>query len=150
MSLSNTEFAAILGHAKRIVGDIHWDGDEDRSPSQVFRAEVESEEGWPLFIQGRYNRLAGSLTFALILRTEGRIYGLDMGKDHHNPQCDQVGEEHKHAWNEQYRDKEAYAPSDLIAPVHNPVAVWEQFCQEACIEHAGVMNRPPPEQTGMF
>ncbi|MGH8191833.1 MAG: DUF6978 family protein, partial [Rhodanobacteraceae bacterium] len=42
-----------------------------------------------------------------------RIYGLDLGKDHHNPQCNQVGEKHKHRWTDQYRDKEAYEPRDI-------------------------------------
>ncbi len=63
MPLTNAEFAVILGDAsKRIEGDIVWSEDEDRSPAQVFRAEVESTAGWPLFVQGRYNRPAGSLT----------------------------------------------------------------------------------------
>ena len=43
---------------------------------------------------------ARTLTYALILKTAGRIYGLDLGKDHHNPQCEQVGEKHKHRWSE--------------------------------------------------
>ena len=35
-------------------------------------------------VKGRYNGAAGTLTYALILKTAGRIYGLDLGKDHHN------------------------------------------------------------------
>ena len=67
--------------------------------------------------QGRYNQDARTLTYALILKTVGRIYGLDMGKDHHNPQCEQVGDTHKHRWSEQYRDKEAYVPTDVTGAV---------------------------------
>ena len=54
--------------------------------------------GWPLFVKGRYNAAAGTLNYSLILKTKGRIYALDLGKDHHNPQCHQVGEMHKHSW----------------------------------------------------
>jgi hypothetical protein len=68
-----------------------------------FRAEVTSNVGWPLFVRGSYNPLARELTYVLILKTTGRIYGLDLGKDHHNPTCQQVGEKHKHHWREQYR-----------------------------------------------
>ena len=50
--------------------------------------------GWPLFVKGRYNSAAATLSYALILKSEGRIYALDLGKDHHNPQCHQVGEKH--------------------------------------------------------
>ena len=151
MSLTNTEFASILEDAsKRIEGNIAWSDDEDHSPAHEFRAEVGSGVGWPLFIRGRYNPAAGSLTYALILKSEGRIYGLDLGKEHHNPQCNQVGEKHKHRWSERYRDKEAYAPDDITAAVSDPVAVWKQFCVEARIEHDGELNQPPPQQGEIF
>ena len=142
MPLTDAEFAALMADKKQISGNIVWGEDEGHSPARVFRAEVESAAGWLLFVQGRYNPLAGTLTYALILRTEGRIYGLCMGKDHHNPQCNQVGEKHKHRWSERYRDKEAYLPNDITASVSDPVAVWKQFCEEAGIEHDGRMNPP--------
>lgn len=142
MPLTDAEFAALMADRKQISGNIVWDKDEGHSPARVFRAEVVSAAGWPLFVQGRYNPLAGTLTYALILQTEGRIYGLCMGKDHHNPQCNQVGEKHKHRWSERYRDKEAYIPNDITASVSDPVAVWKQFCEEAGIEHDGKMNPP--------
>ena len=136
MPLTDAEFAAIMADKKQISGNIVWNEDEGHSPARVFRAKVESAAGWSLFVQGRYNPLAGTLTYALILRTEGRIYGLCMGKDHHNPQCDQVGEKHKHRWSERYRDKEAYLPNDITAAVLEPAAVWKQFCGEAGIKYS--------------
>lgn len=136
--------------SKRIDGDIDWCEDEDHSPALEFRVEVMSETGWPLFVRGSYNRLASALTYALILKTEGRIYALDLGKNHHNPQCTQVGETHKHRWTEQYRDKEAYAPDDVSAAVSDPVAVWVQFCKEAKIEHEGRLAQPAPMQEDLF
>lgn len=142
MPLTNAEFAAILEDAKRIEGDIGWSADEDRSPSLIFRAEIESAGGWPLFVQGRYNQLARTLTYALILKSEGRIYALDMGRDHHNPQCNQTGKKHMHRWSERYKDKEAQIPDEVTASVDDPVAVWRQFCREAHIQHNGIMNLP--------
>ncbi len=147
MALPDTEFEAILADAdKRIHGPIAWGEDEDHSPCVEFTARVQSDAGWPLFVKGSYNRLARTLSFALILKSEGRIYALDMGKDHHNPQCNQVGETHKHRWREQFRDKEAYAPDDITAPASDPRAVWAQFCAEAGIMHDGQLDAPPSPQ----
>ena len=143
MPLTDAEFAALLAdESKRVQGDITWKEDEDRSPAMEFRVEIESSNGWPLLLKGRYNSAAGTLTYALILKTTGRIYGLDLGKDHHNPTCEQVGEKHKHRWSERYGDKEAYVPDDVNAPVSDPVAVWREFCAEARIRHDGTMRRP--------
>lgn len=95
-------------------------------------------------------RLIPALTYVLILKTEGRIYGLDLGKDHHNPQCDPVGETHKHRWSETFRDKEAHVPKDITAPPSEPVAVWRQFCAEAELKHEGKMHHPPAMQGELF
>jgi len=145
MGLTQVEFEAILAdRSKRLDGDIQWGEDEDHSPAVCFRVEVTSAGGVPLFVCGSFNRLAKALSFALIHRSVGRIYGLDLGKDHHNPTCEYVGEKHKHRWSEPVRDKEAYVPEDITASVDDPVAVWAQFCAEAAITHGGVLNAPPP------
>jgi hypothetical protein len=151
MALTNTEFESILSDkSKRIDGEILWLEDEDHSPSVEFRAEVQSDVGWPLFVRGSYNPLIPALSYMLILKTAGRVYGLDLGKDHHNPQCQQVGEKHKHRWAEEFRDKEAYVPEDITALVSDPITAWREFCREAGIEHAGVMKQPPPAQGDFF
>jgi len=151
MSLTQNEFNAILSDVtKRVVEDISWSEDEDHSPGVEFRARVDSDAGYPLFVCGSYNAQVRALTFVLIHRVAGRIYGLDLGKEHHNPDCHNVGEKHKHSWNEPLRDKEAYVPSDITAEVDDPVAVWGQFCAEARIAHNGKMHAPPPVQKELF
>jgi hypothetical protein len=75
---------------------------------------------------------------------------LDLGKDHHNPQCQQVGECHKHNWTERFRDKEAYVPADITASPAQPVDAWHQFCAEAGIDHQGQMLAPPPSTGDLF
>lgn len=144
MGLTQAEFDAMLSDTgKCIEDDIVWLEDEDHSPSMEFRAEIHSEAGWPLFVRGSFNPLIPALSYALILKNVGRVYALDLGKDHHNPQCNQLGECHKHRWTEQFRDKEAYVPPDITASAEDPVAVWHQFCAEASISHKGVMPKPP-------
>ena len=142
-----SEFEMLIADAtKRITSDIDWSEDEDHSPTVEFRIDVESDAGYPIFVKGSYNAAALTLTYALIHRGSGRIYALDLGKDHHNPACPYVGEKHKHRWNETLRDKEASVPPDITAPVNDPVAVWKQFCQEAKIQHRGRMSPPPQQQ----
>ncbi len=144
MSLTDAEVASLLANEqKRIRNDIDWTENEDHSPAWEFRSEVESDQDWPLFVSGRYNRRAGALSYALILKTVGRIYGLDMGKG--NPQCDQVGDTHVHRWSERYGDEEAHVP-DVTASGGDPVAVWNQFCAETCIRHDGTMRSLPLDQ----
>lgn len=111
-----------------------------------FRVDVYSDSGWPLVVCGSFNGLARTLTYAVIHRGVGRVYALDLGKDHRNPSGELVGEKHKHRWTEQYRDKEAYVPDDITATVDEPVDVWKQFCFEAGINHLGVLKPPPPVQ----
>ena len=145
------EFNLLITDAtKRIAADISWSEDEDHSPTVEFRVEVESDAGYPIFMRGSYNAAALTLTYALIHRGSGRIYALDLGEDHHNPDCHYVGEKHKHRWNESVRDKEAYVPPDITAPVNDPVAVWKQFCEEAKIQHAGRMQPPPQQQLDLI
>ena len=149
--MTQAEFEAILADTtKRITGDIAWAEDEDHSPAVEFRAEVASQPGYPLFVRGSYNAEAQTLTFAVINRAVGRICGLDLGKEHHNPDCLLVGEKHKHLWRESVRDKEAYVPSDIAAAVGDPVAVWQEFCREARIEHDGVLQSPPARRKELF
>lgn len=146
--MNQTEFETlILDESKHIDSDITWSDDEDHSPSVEFRVEVKSAAGYPIFVKGSYNALAETLGFTLIHRGSGRIYALDMGKDHHNPCCNFVGELHKHRWSEVLRDKEAYVPEDITFPATHPVEVWKQFCQETRITHNGTMGTPPPIQT---
>lgn len=147
MAITNAEFEAMLADPdKRVAGDLVWRDDEDHSPAVEFRAPVISGAGYPLFVVGRLNRLSGTLSFMLIHRSAGRVYGLDLGADHHNPTCSFVGEKHKHRWTERYGDKEAYDPDDITATVDAPVAVWGQFCAEAALVHDGVLMAPPPKQ----
>ncbi len=149
--MTNAELAAILSDtSKRVSGDIVWQPDEDHSFSVEFLVQVTSDPGWPLVVRGSYNGLVPAVTYALILKNVGRIYALDMGREHHNPNCRFIGDVHKHKWSEQLRDKEAYVPDDITAHASDPVSVWEQFCQEASIRHVGHLHLPPPIQKELF
>lgn len=141
--ITQQEFDTILSDTtKRVDGDIHWREDADHSPAREFRVELRSDPGWPIIVVGRFNPYAGTLSYVLVHRGAGRIYGLDLGADHHNPTCQRVGEKHKHRWTEAFRDKEAYVPEDITAPWSEPLRVWKEFCREANIKHHGQMHPP--------
>jgi len=151
MVLTNPEFEALLADSsKRITGDISWEDDEDHSMCQEFKAQVSSGPGYSLFVKGTYNPVAGALSFTLVYSGHGRIYALDLGKDHQNPGGVKVGEKHKHRWTEQYRDKHAYVPEDITALPSEVVLAWEQFCAEAKIAHDGKMAAPKSTQDDLF
>ena len=153
--MTDQEFVVILSDAsKRIEGNIRWGDDPQHSGAQEFRAPIQSDNGYPLFLIGRYNDAMGKLTYAVIHQNEGCIYRLDLGAKHRNPRPPEGGRgrllegAHKHYWTEQYRDKWAYRPNDITATWDRPLEVWTQFCAEAGIAHLGQLQ--PPEAPGEF
>ena len=125
MPLSDAEFDAILTDCTKLIeGDIVWQEDEDHSPSLEFKVEIATAGGWPLFMKGTYNPLVPAISYALISKTSGRIYALDLGKGHKNPDGGRVGDTHKHRWSEEFKDKDAYEPGDITATPDNPIQAW--------------------------
>ena len=140
MSLSQSEYEAIIADDDKVIeGDIAWTTDP-YTYAQSFRIEIYSE--YPIFMNGWYNPFSGKLSYAIIHRSVGRIYGLDLGAAHRNPDRQPIGEKHKNYWVEGDRDKWAYVPEDITEPWSRPVAVWEQFCTEANVTHAGSLGLP--------
>jgi hypothetical protein len=148
--MTDEEFDEIINDtSKRIDVDIVWQ--QDSHPAYLgFRVEVISDKAYPLFIKGSCNPRINALSFVLIHRPVGRIYALDLGKDHANPDGIRVGEKHKHRWDQALRDKQAYVPSDITAPATEPIKVWRQFCLEAKIVHNNSMKELPPLQFNIF
>ena len=143
MTITSQEVEALLAdESKIIVDDIVWTKDRDHSPAVVFRSKVKSDRGYPLFIAGRMSPWTEKISFSLIYQGTGRVYGLDLGADHRNPDGKRLGEKHKHRWTDEHRDKWAYVPADITEPCGRTVEVWRQFCQEAKIVHAGEMSDP--------
>ena len=147
MAIGQREIESILADTtKQVLGDIFWTDDADRSPAKEFRVEVQTNHEYPMFVVGSYNLFSGKLSFAFILRGTGRVYALDLGKDHRNPDGGRVGERHKHRWLDGYRDTFAYVPNDITQTWDQPVAVWDQFCAEAKLRHDGMMRTPEVQE----
>ncbi len=143
MSISQQEFEAILADdTKQVFGNIVWDNDVDNSPAKEFRIEVHYVQNYSLFIAGRWNPLSGKLSYSFILRGTGRIYGLDLGVGHRNPDGEVLEDRHKNSWWQGSGTKWAYVPKDITATWDRPLEVWEQFCAEASLRHHGIMFPP--------
>jgi hypothetical protein len=151
VSLSDAEFDAILTDRSKVIeGDIVWQEDEDHSPSYEFKVEIETAGGWPLYMKGTFNPLIPAISYAIISKNSGRVYALDLGKANKKPDCTRVGDTHKHRWTEEFKDKPAYEPEDITATPDDVLGVWQQFCQEAMINHNGKIHTPPPVQGDLF
>lgn len=141
-TLTQAEFDVMITDPdKTIDGDLDWSHDTDHSSAVEFRAKIRSGAGYQLFINGRYNPFAETLSFTLVFQGR-RVYALDLGAEHTNPDRTRVGTKHKHRWRTGLRDKWAYVPEDITAPWTKPIDVWKQFCAEAAIVHNGKLNPP--------
>lgn len=149
MVLSDQEFTKIISDkSKRIMENITWEGDRENSEIVKFRVPITSDNRYPIFINGSYNRYLERLSYKIIHKEiNRRIYGLDMGKDHKNPDETLVGKNHIHIWSETYGDKKAVSANERIFSTANePVEVWQEFCREANIDFLGTMAEVPEIQ----
>ena len=147
MTLSSREYELIISDGTKVINeDIIWEGPLD-SPTREFRIDIDSDEAYPIFVKGWYNAASGKLSYSIIHRIVGRIYGLDLGADHVNPDGQHVGEKHKNYWVSGSRDKWAYVPENITEPWDRPVDVWDQFCAEARLRHIGTMQPPIVQRT---
>lgn len=145
--LTDLEFARIMEGPKVISGDITWEWRDQTLSAYAFRADIYIGEISLIFVNGHFKLPARSLSYAIIHRTEGRIYSLDMGHPHGHPH-DKARQEpvHKHIWSEEDGNaKNVYVPSDITASVAEPAKAWYEFCAEANINHNGAMLMPAPD-----
>ena len=142
-TFNESDLRAIVADPTKIIdGDIVWQPHPTAPPAFQFSAEITWSGPLSLAIAGWFNPATQKLTFALVARGVGRIYGLDFGRQHPNPDGELIGEMHKHRWTREHRDRSAYVPTDITAGWSEPVTAWRQFCAEANLAHAGTMVAP--------
>lgn len=146
MLFSKREFDKIMSDkSKKIIENIAWEGDKKDSETVKFRVSILSQKDHNIFADGSYNRYLERLSYKIIHKGIGRrIYGLDMGKDHKNPDRTIVKGDHIHEWDEDFGDKIAYSANNIItSKATNPIEVWKEFCREAQIDFQGIMEEIP-------
>lgn len=149
---TDEEFAAFLSATTKVVeGDVTWTWETNHVGTAKFSEPVPLRWDDRLFeVRGTFNSFKGSMSFAILLPKEGqshRIYCLCHGGERHrNPDSQLVGSLHKHRWCEKHGDREAYEPTDILKPPTDLAGVWQEFCAEAVIQHAGKFHVPPARQ----
>lgn len=132
---------------KRVAGDLQWVVPEPGATWVKFSAEVANEDGRPLKVYGSYNRVNHKLTYCLQHPgCRGRLYSLEIGQAHRGPDGVLLEETHKHRWTEDEGDQHVYRPDDITAHPGEVEKAWQEFCQEARIEHAGDLGKVPAYQ----
>jgi hypothetical protein len=106
---------------------------------QRFRVPVGCEEAYALQLIGTFNPNLGNYTYVLLLGTQP-IRRLDVGKAHHNPQCDRVGPHHKHTWTDAHSDRWAYEPDDI--DFTDLETAFHGFLKECGIGFSGRLTKP--------
>ena len=142
-TLSESDVLAIIGDTSKVIeGDIEWQAQSTMRPAQRFRAPVSSEVWDGLMLQGCFSPAARKLSYTLFIPEHGRIYGLDLGAEHVNPDGKRLVGTHKVRWMAEHGDRLGYVPADITAEWSEPVLVWQQFCAEASLRHTGTMIEP--------
>ena len=139
-ALNESDVLAIVADgSKTIEGDIVWEAVTAMRLAQRFRVSVASDQWDGLMLQGWFSPAGRKLSYTLFIPEHGRIYGLDLGAEHVNPDGERLRGTHKARWTDEYEDRLAYVPEDITAEWWQPLLAWQQFCAEASLRHAGTM-----------
>ena len=142
-TLSESDVLAIIGDTSKVIeGDIEWQAQTTMRHAQRFRVPVSSEVWDGLMLQGWFSPAARKLSYTLFIPEHGRIYGLDLGAEHVNPDGERVVGTHKVRWTAEHGDRLGYVPADITVDWSEPVLVWQQFCAEANLSHVGTIVAP--------
>ncbi|MBM3298968.1 MAG: hypothetical protein FJY85_03340 [Deltaproteobacteria bacterium] len=137
--VDEAEADRILDLPKRIRENNQWKQGDDRN--WFMEVPVEASEQMSLRLYGRYNPRTGNYTF-ILFHGRTNLRRLDVGKIHHNPECDNVGAVHKHRWTDRYHDKWAYVPSDVDSSALLD-GVFRAFLSECRTELEARFVNPP-------
>jgi hypothetical protein len=111
------------------------------------RADVDGVDGVELAVEFTWNprcNKASACFFAKHVRPIwSRLYGIDTGEDHHNPDCAMTGDPHRHnMWSIKHGARFAAGAADLAGKSRDEV--FEAFLHECGIQVQ------PPAQVGLF
>lgn len=137
--ITEIEAERILQLTKWIDREIQWRQDENLN--WIVRAPVQSIEQLPLEWYARYNPRTGYYSCILFWH-QTNLRRLDVGKLHHNPDCQTVGRIHKHRWSDAARDHYAYEPDNMTQRDDMP-AILSKFLAECNIELRASLRIPP-------
>lgn len=144
------EIDAILQDpAKTIEGEIRWSPDPQHAAAWTFYMPVAHSGTTPLDARATLRREANTLSYLLVLRGSGRIFGICWGYDHLNPSGEIVSGPHVHKWTSEHLDRWVEPFGGASAGTGDPILAWREFCALAHIAHLGEVHPPPEGPSGM-
>ena len=116
------------------------------------RGDVAGVEGFDLAVEVTWNPRSDKASACLFVKHVkplwSRIYGVDLGEDHHNPDCQLTGDPHRHdKWSVKYGVKFGSAAPDLVG--RSVPEMFGMFLEECGIEMPGTLVMPKV-QTRLF
>lgn len=150
MLLDQATVDRILAAPKRIEDDVRF---EQKQTWFKARAAVLGVEDHELFLELSWNATADKISVVLIVKRVApgfaRIYGADVGTDHHNPTCDQAGDPHRHdQWTEKHGERMASRADDLVSA--NVRLLFDDTLKRCNITFAGTFTPPAPTGTLLY
>lgn len=128
--------------SKTIEGNIQWLPDPNHPSAWIFHAPVAHSGETPLVAHGTLQPGQDRLSYLLVLRAVGRVFGICWGYRHLNPSGETVPGPHIHRWTSEHLDRRVEPLGDAGDGASDPIAAWRQFCTRANIVHRGALHPP--------
>jgi len=137
--LTEAEAERILQLPKWIDTEPQWQQNE--YGDWIMRVPVLADEQVPLEWYARFNPRTGNYT-SILFWQRINLRRLDVGKLHHNPDCQNVGRIHKHCWTDAARNHVAYEPAEM-ARNDEVMTTLQKFLAECGITLRVALRNPP-------
>jgi hypothetical protein len=116
------------------------------------RGEVQSQTGFELFVEVTWSPKATKASACFFVKRVkplwSRVFGIDLGDDHHNPDCVMTGDPHRHnRWSVKHGARYGTPAPDLQGKT--VPEMFDVFLRECKIQMAGAIVMPPI-QGGLF
>ena len=137
--LTEAEAERILQLPKWVEAEPEWRQNENGD--WTARVPVLATEQMTLEWYARFNPRTDNYT-SILFWHRINLRRLDVGKIHHNPDCQNVGRIHKHGWTDAVHDHIAYEPLE-ISSNEDVSTTLKKFLLECRIELRVVLRNPP-------
>ncbi len=138
-TLTEAEAERILHLPKWIEAELQWRQNE--YGDWMMRVPVLANEQLPLQWYVRFNPRTGNYT-AILFWQHINLQRLDVGKRHHNPDCQDVGHIHKHRWTDAAQNRVAYEPEEMSRD-DDAMTTLQKFPAECGITLRVALHNPP-------
>ncbi|HXX69640.1 MAG TPA: hypothetical protein VEK07_20825 [Polyangiaceae bacterium] len=142
MDLDEATVSTILSESKTLSATVLKF--ERKGPYLKARVAVQSATGYDLAVEVTCNPVVGKISACLFVKGVkpgwARIYGVDVGDDHHNPDCQMAGDPHRHnRWSVVHGCRFASPAPEFTSVTEEMVA---RFLQECSITTAVQVQLP--------